>query len=301
MITTVIARIHAVDRAGAGKNWLLAGLVAGTVVITGIGDWLSAGLLDIAALRQVYGVTLVAVLGYAALLSQLPAMRAHPGHQRPGRPLAIVLNLTLFSITMTLLGGSLVSPLPGAWINVDSHTIAVALALYTAFTLSLLRDPAVAMPRSPVISGSPGSVIGRRLLPAVTIMALAASMYSAEMMGRTGVTALIILAGSMAILDMRRLARGCTASGHLAEPAPETEAGFAAIARAARHLGTGACRICMVLGALLVTSAAWPLLTGTGATRIVGGLGAALALVPFAAACLLAELAGTPPVSSRSA
>lgn len=298
MITTVVARIHAVDRAGAGKNWLLAGLVAGTVVITGIGDWLSAGLLDIAALRQVYGVTLVAVLGYAALLSQLPAMRAHPGHQRPGRPLAIVLNLILFSITMTLLGGSLVSPLPGAWINVDSHTIAVALALYTAFTLSLLRDPAVAMPRSPVISGSPGSVIGRRLLPAVTIMALAASMYSAEMTGRTGVTALIILAGSMAILDMRRLARGCTASGHLAEPAPETEAGFAAIAR---HLGTGACRICMVLGALLVTSAAWPLLTDTGAPRIVGGLGAALALVPFAAACLFAELARTPPVSSRSA
>ena len=65
--------------------------------------------------------------------------------------------------------------------------------------------------------------------------------------------------------------------------------------------GTGACRVDMVLGALLVTSAAWPLLAGTGATRIVGGLGAALALVPFAAACLLAELARTPPVSSRSA
>lgn len=96
------------------------------------------------------------------------------------------------------------------------------------------------MPQSPVISGSPGSVIGRRLLPAVTIMALAASMHSAEMMDRTDVTALIILVGSMAILDMRRLARGCTASGHLAEPAPETEAGFAAIARAARHLGTDA-------------------------------------------------------------
>lgn len=40
MITTVTGRVRPRDSAGAGKNWLLAGLVAGTVVITGLSDWL---------------------------------------------------------------------------------------------------------------------------------------------------------------------------------------------------------------------------------------------------------------------
>ncbi|MFD0389285.1 hypothetical protein ACFQ4K_18255 [Tistrella bauzanensis] len=116
MITTAIARVHAGDQAGAGRNWLLAWLVVGTVVITGISAWLSADLVDITSLRQAYGFTLVVVLGHAAIIGQLPAMRAHPRHRRPGRALAIVLTLNLFSVTMTLLGAhsSLRSPAPGS-------------------------------------------------------------------------------------------------------------------------------------------------------------------------------------------
>jgi hypothetical protein len=299
MITSVIARVHAGDQAGAGRNWLLAWLVVGTVVITGISEWLSADLVDITSLRQAYGFTLVAVLGYAAIIGRLPAMRAHPRHRRPGRALAIVLTLNLFSVTMTLLSGSLISPLPGAWINVDSHTIAIALALYTAFTLSLLRLPTVSTQKPAVISGSPGKVIGLRVLPAMTIATIAGVMHALSMLGQLGVTTLIIFAVGMVIMDMRRLARGCTASGHRAEPAPDTEAGFVAIARAARHIGERASGWALALTLALTIAAAWPLLSGDGAWHGLNALVLVLSLLPVAVASMFHALAGLSHTTSR--
>ncbi|GGB51436.1 hypothetical protein GCM10011505_35630 [Tistrella bauzanensis] len=288
-------------RTGAERNWLLAGLLAGTILIISIGEALGAVFPDTLPVNETRALTMMAVLGFAAMIGRRPAMRplraGSAGSRVSGR-IILVLNASLLVLVAVLVMATLNDRQPAAWFLIDRYTLPTILSLHAANCLSLFLTHATAgrLPQTAIatISGGPTAVFARRLLPFVLITATTGLIAAPAHAAMPIQIVLVLVAMSHVTVDMARLARGRTASGVLAEIAPDTEAGFTAIARAARVIGGGACRAGIVLGAALIMAAAWPLLTGTGVARLAGCIAVSLALVPFAAACLLNELARMP-------